>query len=174
MTHANMNFMTMLKFGSFYYTLVLIAAAVYRATFMAHVATYQDLMFYLSLMFWLCVVLTVKENERTHTLSAKCITSSLIFMLLSEQTSESGIYSGWNNKIDEVVDAVLGGMELTINFGKPEDLIPYISTLEIYHALYNAQAGVLMLLLLIGTLKSKGVKKFAPKKSKRVKSKIKS
>lgn len=66
--------------------------------------------------------------------------------------------------IDSGLESILGGMSLAITSGKPLDFLANLSTYDFYAVLYSAQACMLMLTLLIGTLKQKGVKKFIPKR----------
>ncbi|ELP5899907.1 hypothetical protein QTV49_001824 [Vibrio vulnificus] len=158
-----MNYFKIIRTASFFLTLTLVASAVYRSTYLGHTATYQDLTFYVLLMVWLCTVITIKEDEiRTSAFSVKCVSSGLFFMLIPELTPF----------IDSRLESILGGMSLAITSGKPMDFLENLSTGDFYAALYSAQACILMLTLLIGTLKLKGVKKYAPKRKAKKKKRL--
>lgn len=150
-----MNYFKIIRAASFFLTLTLVASAVFRAAYLGHVATYQDLTFYILLMIWLCTVITINEDEiSTSTLSLKCVSGGLFFMLMPELIPF----------IDSGFESILGGMNLALTYGKPMDFLANLETYDFYAVIYSAQACILMLTLLIGTLKLKGVKKYAPKR----------
>ena len=106
-------------------------------------------------MIWLCVVITINEDDiSTSELSMKCVFGGLFFMLVPELIPS----------IDSGLESILGGMNFALNYGKPMNFIANLETCEFYEIIYSAQACILMLVLLIGTLKLKGVKKFFRKR----------
>lgn len=105
-------------------------------------------------------MITINENEEsTSSLSVKCIITGLFFMVVPEFISY----------IDSILETALSGMNLALTSGKPMNFIANIDTQEFYEIIYSAQACILMYIFLIGTLKIKGIKKYALKRNTRKK-----
>ncbi|MCY9861253.1 hypothetical protein OTK49_01830 [Vibrio coralliirubri] len=138
----------------------------YRAAYLEHTATYQDMTFHLLMFWWLLTTFTVSLEKKMSHVAPHCIALSIPLMYVIEQR-------GWflslrnGNVIDNFWERLLAGADWVVKTGKPDNFTQIITTYDLYTYLYTAQLVVLMVLLAVGVVKAKGVKKYAPKKRKK-------
>ena len=158
--------MNTLRKASFGYVFAMMGVFLYRAIALEHTATYQDMTFYLLMFWWLLTVITVSLESKLIKVAPHCVAISIPLIYVVEQR-------GWfaeltsGNAIDNFWQKVLAGSDWFVKSGTPDNFNPLVTTFDLYTQLYTAQLVIIMLLLMVGTIRAKGVRKYAPKRRKK-------
>lgn len=160
--------MNTLRKASLGYVFAMMGIFAYRAIALEHTATYQDMTFYLMMFWWALTVISVSLENKLIMVAPHCVAISIPLIYVIEQR-------GWlteltmGNAIDNFWEKLLAESDWFVRAGTPDNFNPFVTTFDLYTNLYTAQLVVVMMLLMIGTIRTKGVKKYFPKKRKKKK-----
>jgi hypothetical protein len=130
----------------------------YKSAILGHAPTYIDVLVIFTHTVWWCAVITTKDATNYRDLAVKLLFCTLLIVITLEDIEKTTTFMG--EPIFEYYAAdFFAQLPFKIASGSPANVFESLTTTLIYDYALKVEYMVMMLMLLVGTLSSKKVKK---------------
>lgn len=130
----------------------------YKAAILGHTPTYIDVLVVFTHTMWWCAVVTTKDASNFRYLAMKLLVCTLLITATLADIENTITFMG-EPMFEYYTADFFAQLPYKIASGSPADVFDSLSTTTIYDYALKVEYMVMMLMLLVGTLSSKKVKK---------------